>query len=106
VPITLRYFHPSGFFAGAGLIYVDQDVRRTNSTALGNGSGSDDFVTFDALVGYRLPKRLGIASIGINNIFDTSFNFQDDSFREFRDEPSITRYTPERTVIGRITISF
>jgi outer membrane receptor protein involved in Fe transport len=81
-------------------------VRRSEFTTLTNGSGSDDFVLVDALVGYRFPKRFGIASLEVNNLFDTSFNFQDDSFREFRDEPSIARYIPERRITGRITINF
>jgi opacity protein-like surface antigen len=106
VPLSVRYFHPTGFFAGAGVAYVDQDVRRSESTSFANGSGSDDFVVVDALVGYRFPKRFGIASLEVNNLLDTGFNYQDDSFRNFRDEPSVSRYTPERTIMGRITVSF
>jgi opacity protein-like surface antigen len=41
VPLGARYFHPSGFFAGAGLTYVNQDVNR--SAASGQPDGSDDF---------------------------------------------------------------
>jgi outer membrane receptor protein involved in Fe transport len=106
VPLTVRYFHPTGLFAGTTLSYVNQDVRRSESAPLANGSGSDDFLVVDALVGYRLPKRIGIASLAVYNLFDTSFNYQDDSFREFRDEPSISSYVPERTIMGRLTISF
>jgi opacity protein-like surface antigen len=106
VPLAVRYFHPTGFFAGAGVTYVDQDVRRSEFTTFANGSGSDDFVVVDALVGYRFPKRFGIASLEVINLFDTGFNYQDDNFRYFRELPIISRYTPERAVIGRITVNF
>ena len=40
------------------------------------------------------------------NIGDKDFMYQDDSYREFRDEPSVGPYFPERTVMGSLTISF
>jgi hypothetical protein len=71
-----------------------------------NGSGNDDFVVVDALVGYRFPKRFGIASLEVNNLFDTEFHYQDNTFRYFEDRPSTARFIPERTIMGRITINF
>jgi tetratricopeptide (TPR) repeat protein len=100
VPLGVRYFHPSGLFAGAGATYVDQEVHRVES------DDNDDFVVVDAVVGYRFPKRFGIASLEVNNLFDTGFHYQDDSFRNVRDEPSISRYIPKRTIMGRVTINF
>jgi hypothetical protein len=99
VPLAIRYFHPTGFFAGAGATYVHQQVRRTRSD-------QDDFVVMSALVGYRFPKRFGIASLEVNNLLDNSFRYQDDSFRYFREDPTISRYIPKRTIMGRITINF
>ena len=37
VPFGARYFHPSGFFAGAGATYVNQDVNREDFTGLPEG---------------------------------------------------------------------
>jgi outer membrane receptor for ferrienterochelin and colicin len=99
VPLSARYFHPSGPFAGVGATYVDQKVRNASFD-------SDDFVVVDALVGYRFPKRFGIASFQVNNLFNTDFHYQDNSFREFNNQPTISRYVPERTIMGRITINF
>ena len=31
----------------------------------------------DLAVQYRLPKRLGLISLGVKNLFDEQFNFQD-----------------------------
>ncbi len=60
----------------------------------------------DAAVGYRFPDRLGMASLSVNNLFDQKFIYQDDSFREFRDEPSTGPYIPALQVVGRLTLSF
>jgi hypothetical protein len=57
-------------------------------------------------VGWRFPKRLGIASLTVYNLFDEKFQYQDDSFREFRNEPSTGPYIPERRVVGRATLYF
>ena len=57
----------------------------------------------DAGLGFRFPNRWGIASLQVRNLFDEDFNYQDDSFREFSDEPSVGPYFPERTVLARVT---
>ncbi len=105
VPVSVRYFHRSGFFAGVGATYVDQEVDRSSNT-LGLADGSDSFVVVDAAIGYRLPNRLGIVSLSAQNLLDVEFRYQDDSFREFEDEPSIGPYIPERTILGQITLNF
>jgi len=117
VPVGVRYFDPSGFFAGVGATYVDQEVVRTTNAKLFGpvvftpagelvalADGQDDFVVVDATVGWRFPKRFGIASVTVYNIFNEAFRYQDDNFREFRDEPSSGPYIPERRVVGRATL--
>lgn len=112
LPVAVSYFHPSGFFAGVGATYVDQSVRRsaTATQAAGDAgfqiSGDDRFVVVDASVGYRLSKRRGVLSLAVKNLFDTEFRYQDDSYREFRGEPSIGPYFPTRTVMARVALSF
>jgi tetratricopeptide (TPR) repeat protein/opacity protein-like surface antigen len=105
-PVGIQYFHPSGFFAGIGATYVNQHVNRSESRRLFEGEGSSDFVVVDAAVGYRLPKRFGIVSLSVSNLFDNGFKYQDDSFREFPDTPSVGPYFPERLILGRITLNF
>jgi hypothetical protein len=109
-PIQVQYFHPSGFFAGFGVTYVDQEVSRDNAVILLEESrlaeGDSDFTVADLGVGYRLPKRQGILSVSVQNLFDEDFDYQDDSYREFKDEPATGPYIPERTVMGRITLNF
>lgn len=104
LPIGVRYFDPSGVFAGASATFVDQEVTRAASAT--QASGSDRFFVVNGVLGYRFAKRRGIVSLEVMNLFDTDFQYQDDSYREFRDEPSIGPYFPERTILGRIALSF
>jgi len=104
VPLAARYFHPNGFFAGVGVTFVDQDVDRT--AVSGGAEGSDSFFVIDAAIGWRFPNRRGIASLEVMNLLDEEFEYQDDSFREFRDEPSIGPYIPDRQIMGRVTFNF
>jgi hypothetical protein len=106
VPLGIRYFHPSGVFAGFTTTYVNQHVRRTPGNFFGFAEGRDDFFLLDAAVGYRLPNRLGIVSLQVSNLLDEEFSYQDDSFREFQDRPSIGPYIPDRQILGRITLNW
>jgi outer membrane receptor protein involved in Fe transport len=104
VPANATYFHPSGWFAGIGATYVDQEVRREAASSLAQGDSS--FTLANASVGYRLPKRMGIISLAVNNLFDKDFDYQDESYRTFSTEPYVSPYIPETTVMGRVTLSF
>jgi tetratricopeptide (TPR) repeat protein len=103
-PVRLQYFHPSGFFAGAGVTYVDQKVDREKGASFDDGDS--DFTVGDIAVGYRFPRRMGIASLSVQNVTDEDFDYQDDSFREFQDEPSVGPYIPDRAIMGRFTLNF
>lgn len=104
LPVGVSYFDPTGYFAGLGVTGVDQSVQR--SAAATQASGDDRFAVVDASVGYRLSKRRGVLSLAVRNLFDTEFLYQDDSYREFRDEPSIGPYFPVRTVMARFLVGF
>jgi hypothetical protein len=107
VPLAARYFARNGFIAGVGVTYVDQEVVRTpDARALGFLDGRENFVVVDASVGWRFPKRMGIASLTVNNLLNEKFRFQDDSFREFRNEPSTGPYIPDRRLVGRASLYF
>jgi hypothetical protein len=60
---------------------------------------------FDGGVGFRLPKRLGLVSLDIQNILDQKFRFQDDNFR-LTEPLTYPRFVPDRTFIGRVTLNF
>lgn len=104
VPVAVRYFHPWGVFASIGATYIDQEVERLPASSL--ASGSSDFVTADAAIGYRLPNRIGVVSLQVANLFDRRFEYQDDSFRDLGSEPSTGPYFPERTFLARASLRF
>jgi tetratricopeptide (TPR) repeat protein len=104
VPLNINYFSPTGYYAGVGGTFVHQDVDRSATAT--QAEGNDSFFLVDLAVGYRFPKRLGVASLGVKNVLDKDFKYQDDSYREFRDVPSTGPYFPDRIVLGQITLSF
>jgi hypothetical protein len=105
VPLSARYFHPRGFFAGITATYVDQKVEADSSTYIYE-TGDSSFTLVDLAVGYRFPKRSGILSLSVHNLFDKEFDYLDDSYRTFQDEPSISPYRPEQMIQAQVTISF
>ena len=105
-PVRVQYFHPSGFFGGIGATAVEQSLRRSGSPFQTQAEGDDQFTIADLMLGYRLPRRRGIVSVTVQNVFDQQFKYQDDGFRTFQDEASVSPYTPERTLMGRVTLSF
>ncbi len=103
-PLSVSYFDPSGWFGRLGGTFVHQRLRLA-ATAI-QSQGNDNFFLTDADIGYRFPKRWGLASVGIKNLFNTHFRYQDDSYREFRDEPSTGPYFPDRIIMGRVVLNF
>ena len=99
-PVTLRYFHPSGFFSSLGTTYVSQKVTFQDDAP------DDQFVLLDASVGYRLPMRLGIFSINVRNLLDEDFSLHGvGGSRTPRQEES-PLFLPERTVFAQFTLAF
>ncbi len=102
VPLSARFFHPSGVFATVTGTYFDQSgqffrILQSPSTDTPT-SGSDQFWIFDASAGYRLPDRWGIVSVEGKNLFNQSFQYQDtDPYRPI--------LQPGRTVYFKVTIS-
>jgi outer membrane receptor protein involved in Fe transport len=104
VPISLRYFDPSGMFVAGRASFVNQDVEIGSQSSLPDGSDNEGLL--DAAIGFRLPNRLGILSIEVNNILDTKVKFQDENFRSSRESARNTRFFPDRTILARATLSF
>ena len=108
-PIWFNYFAPGGFFGGLDLVYVDQDVEFPVSEAADECKGSDvaddedKFLVTNMEMGYRFPRRMGIASILVKNLFDEEFNFQDRNFQVT--EPLAAQFIPERTVFLKLTLA-
>ena len=102
VPLGVKYYHPSGFYAKAGVTYVHQDVRLPPGSTF--DQDEDEFVLVDAAVGYRLPNRRGLFEIEARNLLNEQFLFQDPNIQA--QEPSNPVYIPELTVLVRFTMTF
>jgi len=100
-PLGINFFHPSGFSAGLRATYVDQDGRFAPLVFVRGQPvpGADHFWVVDATLRYRLPKRHGFITLGVENLFDEGFNFQDT-------DPANPLIQPDRLVFFRLTLAF
>ena len=110
LPLMARYFHPSGFGLEATATYFDQQGDFIlNQPGSVSRHGTDQFWLANLTASYRLRHRRGSLSVGINNLFDQSFQFEDiasnDAFAPFRTAaPSDLNH--ERFLFGKITFNF
>lgn len=98
VPLGLRVFHPSGLSAYLKATYVNQSGDFLRRGADFFESGSDNFWTVDTAISYRLPKRYGFISVGVTNLIDEHFRYQETDLRN----PTIQ---PARAVFTRLTLA-
>jgi outer membrane receptor protein involved in Fe transport len=60
--------------------------------------GSDNFWVVDASINYRLPKRFGLLTVGVKNLFDENFMYQDT-------DPTSPQILPKRLIFARLTLA-
>ena len=99
LPVSLRYFSPTGWRLGLTTTMVDQDGEFDGPLAV--EAGSNSFVLVDAIVSYRLPRRMGTISLEGTNLLDEEFQFQ-----EIDQDFFSPRYVPEMQVRLRLSLSF
>jgi Flp pilus assembly protein TadD len=92
-----NFFHPSGFLSKLNLTYLDQSGNFLASR--GFESSTSRVWLLDAQIGYRLPKRYGLVSVGVKNLLNEKFNFQGNDVNY--PEPSQGRF-----FFSRLTLSF
>jgi outer membrane receptor protein involved in Fe transport len=103
LPVSIQYFAPSGLFTQVQATYLHQDLERGEFAF--SDDGEENVGLLDVAVGYRLPQRRGMISLGVQNALDKSFFYQDDSFRS----ANVTRtssFIPERRILLLVTIVF
>jgi Tfp pilus assembly protein PilF len=98
IPLSLNFFHPSGLSVAVKTTYWDQDADFFRASGELTSEG-DDFWLVDAAIKYRLPKRYGFITVGVQNLFDEEFNFVEVDDRN-------SRIQPERVGFGAVTLSF
>lgn len=100
IPITLKYFHQSGFFAQfSPSIVWQQKVEEGNPI-------KTDFPSIGSAIGYRLPHKMGIISLEGQNLSNEKFLYQDTSDRTSDQFNIYHPYYPVRTILFRATLKF
>ena len=100
VPLSVGFFHPSGFIANITQTYWNQlGTFEPLDQPLGTRvNGHDTFWLTDFMVGYRMPKRYGLIAVGVKNAFNQKFNY----FNTDWNNPIIQ---PDRMVFFKITLA-
>ncbi len=96
LPLAISYFHPSGLSTRLGATYVRQEATTRELSNV-----HDRFWTLDASIGYRLPRRYGLLSLDVKNLFDEEFEYQSSFNAEAQQLP---RFQPSRAVFLRINL--
>lgn len=109
VPISLNIYHPNGIYGRFTATWVNQQVNYVTDLDIAPAGASpitkkyEDFWTFDASVGFRMPKRLGTVSFEVRNLFDNRFGFQS----EFdASGPQLSAFIPERQMFAKLTLFY
>jgi len=102
VPLSARFFHPSGFSALLGATYLDQDGDFLTFNEFGENvfvPGQKDFWVVDAALRYRLPKRYGFLVAGVNNLTDERSTYQ-------ATDPRNLSIRPGRVFFASVVVAF
>ena len=99
VPVSVSYFHNSGAFANVTGTWLRQKITDTSNSG---ASSSDSGFLMDFVVGYRLPKKRGVFSFEVQNVFDKRLNIQDET--TFNARPLNDSVARERSFMVRFTV--
>jgi outer membrane receptor for ferrienterochelin and colicin len=98
IPLSINFFHTSGLSVPLKATYYNQDCDfwRPSGEFV---SASDSFWLVDAAIKYRLPKRYGFITAGVQNLFDKKFNYYETDSKNFTIQP-------DRVLFGMVTLQF
>ncbi|KJV06616.1 TonB-dependent receptor, partial [Methylocucumis oryzae] len=101
LPITLHVLHPSGF----GLMLRQTYVKQFGKFVLGGGlaPGDSEFYLVDLNLNYRLPRRYGMLSFGVKNLFNSHFLYQD--INSSLSNTNENYFAPETTLFTQIKLA-
>jgi tetratricopeptide (TPR) repeat protein len=104
VPLSVRFFHPSGIGASLSTTYLHQsgEFRIPNDPNNALAPGTKDFWVVDAALRYRLPKRYGFIAVGVNNLTDERSSYDANAFTDAKNY----RIRPGRLFYGRVVLAF
>ncbi|MFN2201837.1 MAG: TonB-dependent receptor, partial [Caldilineaceae bacterium] len=96
--LGIRAFLPSGWSFGVNPAYYHQKGTFESVTQLPIpepilSKGDDSFWLVDGALSYRLPKRYGFISVGVQNMFDQNFRYFDTDYKNTALQPSRIFFT-------------
>ncbi len=98
IPFGVQVFHPSGLSWSAGATYLYQDGKFLQFSDFSYQTGDRDLWVLDTGVRYRLPRRYGFVSFGVNNLLDEDSTYQSTDVKN-----PILR--PGRLIFGSVTLA-
>ncbi|HEY8233054.1 MAG TPA: TonB-dependent receptor [Vicinamibacteria bacterium] len=98
VPFSARFFHPSGFSALLGVTYLKQEGEFRPAAGAEFLPGDRSFWVVDAALRYRLPKRYGFVTAGVNNLTDETQTYE-------ATDPGNLTIRPGRVVYARVVLA-
>lgn len=98
VPLSLRFFHPSGFSAYLGTTYLRQEGEFRRSADFEFTADERSIWVVDAALRYRLPKRYGFLVAGVNNLTDETSPYEATDSRNLGIRPG-------RVVYGKVVLA-
>jgi hypothetical protein len=99
IPLTISLFDQSGLSLKLKNSFVHQFGLFDNANTATTSRGVSDFVVTDLNLNYRLPNRHGMLTLGVNNLFNQDFNYQNTDFNNLM-------YAPNRILFSRLTLAF
>jgi outer membrane receptor for monomeric catechols len=102
LPLSARYFHPSGISVFVGATHFDQEGEFGTFNEVGENvfvPGERSFWVYDAALSYRLAKRFGFLVAGVNNLTDEQVTYQ-------ATDPNNLSIRPGRFGFARIVLAF
>ncbi|MEL0587337.1 MAG: FecR domain-containing protein [Candidatus Thiodiazotropha sp. (ex. Lucinoma kazani)] len=113
LPVGIKYRYSDKLTLEMLATYYDQKGRYqifNESFNLTEVDGNDDFWLFDSSITYNLPKRVGKISLGVKNIFDTSFKYEDrinnSAFVSSNKDTNFYELSQERIIYGKLILHF
>ncbi|MEC4747952.1 FecR domain-containing protein [Methylomicrobium sp. Wu6] len=98
VPVSFSVFHPSGFSFKIKNSFIHQSGVFQDLTTNSKMPDRSSFFIVDLNLSYRLPKRFGMVSLGINNVFNDQIHYQNTG----NNEPILA---PGRVLFSRINLA-
>lgn len=97
LPLGIRYSDPSGWLADVVVTGYHQSGDFVVTTSEQQRHATNTFWLSDVRVGYRLPWRSGLVSVGVRNLFDTEVQFQDT-------DPQHPQLHPQRHLYASVSL--